>query len=922
MGAEWNRGRDFALRAAHIRNTVTAHPTDFLAEFWAALADRYRIERELGRGGMASVHLAADLKHHRRVAIKVLHAELSAALGDERFLREIDVTAGLQHPNILPLFDSGSAAGMLYYVMPFVEGETLRHRMDREQQLSVDDATRIATDIAAALEYAHRRGVIHRDIKPENILIHDGRAVVADFGIAVGLDQAEARRITQTGISLGTPQYMSPEQAAGERSVDARSDIYSLGVVLYEMLAGTPPHTGPTHQAIVARLMTEMPTPLSTLRPGVPPTIEQAVTRALAKAPADRFSSAEDFARALSAPAVAPPNTRATSNRRRVLLSLVVVAAAATVAMFVWRRAPGAPTGTQLGRVTHLTRDPGLELDPALSPDGKAIAYAAGAAGNMRIFVRQMGGNDGTGGGQPIAIASAQDENQRWPQWSPDGTRIAFQVGHAERESDPDAPPNAIYVVASLGGVPRRLVADSAASDVSPAWSPDGKQIAFARGTGIYANALYVVDANGSGDAHKVADGRDVSAPKWSPDGSMLAYVSHNPRFSLGTMHLGNDAPSAILVVTLADHKAHQITAGTSLDVSPVWAPDSRSLLFVSNRAGSRDVYRIPITRSGEANGEPARMTTALNVHGIDLSRDGHTLAYSGYSPYSHIWSAPLPSPTSGPTSMAAATQITVGDETIEGIALSTNGQWLAYDSDRSGNGDVWKIPVTGGQPVQLTTHPSGDYVQDWSSDDAELAFHSYRTGAPQAYVMNADGGKVQQVTTTAGGSVNPEFSPDALAIAYDHSENASSRIYVTRRERRGAVWGPGRLLVNRNGRDPSWSPDGRSIAYIADGVRLVSPSGTDDRVLVSRTSDGIEPEFAYWSRDSKTLYYKAYDARGRSSIWAVAAAGGGKARLLIRFDDLAHPSARREFATDGKRLYFTIAQQESDIWLMELASR
>jgi eukaryotic-like serine/threonine-protein kinase len=227
----------------------------------------YEIERELGHGGMATVWLAEDVRHHRRVAIKVLHPELSAVLGSGRFLKEIELTANLQHPHILPLFDSGEAAGHLYYVMPYVEGESLRNRLVRERQLPIADAIRIATDVADALAYAHRHGVVHRDIKPENILLHDGRPVVADFGIALAVQQAGGERMTQTGLSLGTPQYMAPEQATGERTVDLRADVYALGAVTYEMLSGEPPFTGPTAQAVVARMLTEAPPPLATRPP-------------------------------------------------------------------------------------------------------------------------------------------------------------------------------------------------------------------------------------------------------------------------------------------------------------------------------------------------------------------------------------------------------------------------------------------------------------------------------------------------------------------------------------------------------------------------------------------------------------------------------------------------------------------------------
>ena len=275
-----------------------------------ALSDRYTFERELGAGGMATVYLAFDIKHDRRVAVKVLRPELGAVIGADRFLAEIKTTANLQHPHILGLIDSGDADGLLYYVMPFVEGETVRDRISREKQLPVADAVRIATEAASALDYAHRHGVIHRDIKPENILLHDGSALVADFGIALAVSTA-GTRMTETGMSLGTPHYMSPEQAMGEREISARSDVYALGCVLYEMLTGDPPFTGSTAQAIVARVVTEQPRSLTSQRHTIPPQVEAAVLTALEKLPADRFGTAAEFAAALANPSFA---TRATTS--------------------------------------------------------------------------------------------------------------------------------------------------------------------------------------------------------------------------------------------------------------------------------------------------------------------------------------------------------------------------------------------------------------------------------------------------------------------------------------------------------------------------------------------------------------------------------------------------------------------------------
>src|SRR3954454_4341497 len=315
--------------------TATTEPRTTLQ---SALADRYRIERELGRGGMATVYLAHDLKHDRKVAIKVLRPELAAVLGAERFLAEIRVTANLQHPNLLPLFESGEAGSFLYYVMPYVEGETLRARLERERQLRVDETIRLVTLLGNALAYAHAHGVIHRDLKPENILLQSGQPVIADFGIALAVAQAGGPRVTETGLSVGTPHYMSPEQAAAERVIDARSDQYALAAVTYEMLSGEPPHTGPTAQAVIARLMTEQVRSLRATRPGVPVEVDRAVARALAKSPADRFGSVGEFVAGLSSPAELAPDRSGKPAARRPLLAAIGVVIAVALSVFVVRR--------------------------------------------------------------------------------------------------------------------------------------------------------------------------------------------------------------------------------------------------------------------------------------------------------------------------------------------------------------------------------------------------------------------------------------------------------------------------------------------------------------------------------------------------------------------------------------------------------
>ena len=340
------------------------------SELADALRDRYLIERELGRGGMATVYLAEDLKHHREVAVKVLRAELAAALGPERFLREIEISARLHHPHILPLYDSGEAEGFLFYVMPFVKGQSLRDRLTREKQLPLDDALQIAREVADALSFAHGAGVVHRDIKPENILLESGHAVVADFGIAKAISAAGGEKLTETGIAVGTPAYMSPEQAFGEEHLDGRSDIYALGCVLYEMLGGDPPFTGSSAQAILARKVVDQIPSLRTVRETVPFTVERAVRKALARLPADRFATATQFADALGETA-APESSVANGTSPNLLTSIAVLP-------FVFLSDVDNTRALSLGFADALITIFGNLEDVVVAPTSAILNYAAG----------------------------------------------------------------------------------------------------------------------------------------------------------------------------------------------------------------------------------------------------------------------------------------------------------------------------------------------------------------------------------------------------------------------------------------------------------------------------------------------------------------------------------------------------------------
>src|SRR6478672_7592139 len=449
---------------------MTTAPLDQLR---AALADRYRIERELGQGGMATVYLAEDLRHERKVAIKVLRPELSAVIGAERFLREIKTIATLQHPHILGLIDSGEVNGTAYYVMPFVEGESLRDRLRREKQLPIADAVRLAREVASALDYAHRQGVIHRDIKPENILLHDGSALVADFGIALAVQQAGGQRLTQTGLSLGTPQYMSPEQAMGERTIDARSDIYALAAVTYEMLTGDPPFTGSTMQAVVAKLLSAEPERPTLTRKTIPLGVEQAVLTGLAKLPADRFATAAEFANALrdsGAPGGSAPSSALTPAKPHTSRAMAVAAGAGLGlvvgiggAVFMGRGNAAPNAGAELTRVQVTFT--GIAGRPAITPRGDVLAYVQRRCDQRRHegfthYETLRLGDDpvpcrsqlivqDTGATTPVTVIA----DAPWItslRWTPSGSSlvIAAQLDSARQGT---------FVVPRLGGTARRI---------------------------------------------------------------------------------------------------------------------------------------------------------------------------------------------------------------------------------------------------------------------------------------------------------------------------------------------------------------------------------------------------------------------------------------------------------------------------------
>ncbi|HEX3275713.1 MAG TPA: protein kinase, partial [Gemmatimonadales bacterium] len=830
-----------------------------------ALADRYRLERELGAGGMATVYLAQDLRHDRKVAVKVLRPELAAVIGAERFLSEIKTTANLQHPHILPLFDSGQADSFLFYVMPYVEGESLRDRLRREKQLPVADAVRLATEVAGALDYAHRHGVIHRDIKPENILLHDGSALVADFGIALAASKAGGTRITETGMSIGTPHYMSPEQAMGEREITARSDIYALGAVTYEMLLGEPPFSGPTAQAIVAKVLTEEPAPLVPRRRSIPLEVEAAVLTALEKLPADRFGSAQEFAAGLSgaagsrrtadrAVAATPP---VAPWRRWLPWTAGALALAAAAYVVGGRRAQPAGLPLVFGQATKVTWDPLLEVLPAISPDGKSVAYASGSLVRMRVFVRSVSG------GRGIPLTDDTTQVQAHPRWSPDGSRVLF----LER--------GGVVSVPATGGTETPEVPPGRTGPViAAAWAPDGRRIAY-----VVGDSIFLRDAAGAVRAvARVFEPYDCS---WSPDGSHLACSSGNAiSLTVGPL-FGNASPSRIVTVAVADGRVVPVSDSGSVNQSAVWSPDGRWLYYVSTRYGPRDVFAQAIA-GGAPHGPALRLTTGLNAHTISLSADGRRLAWATLAVESNAWSIPIPAHP--PVSTAGATQLTHGSQFVEAVTLSADGRWLYYDSDLSGNSDLYRMAVPGGTPERLTTDPADDFFPSSSPDGREVAFHSWRGGSRDIWVMPLDGGPVQRVTSSPAQEAIASWAPDGNRLAYCIFTGRGG-IWTVRRV--GGVW---QQPVERldHGFYPDWSPDGRSLSFgssLVDGSLWVMPADSGPPRLVG---DSVGPSAviangARWSRDGRSLYTRSEAARGMA-YWSVSL-DGSPPRRLVSFD-------------------------------------
>lgn len=870
------------------------------------LGGGYKITEELGGGGMSRVFVATEVELGRDVVVKVLPPDLGAGLNIDRFRREIQMAARLQHPHIVPLLAAGAKDGLLYYTMPRIEGETLRSRILRSGELPIGECVRLLRDVADALEYAHAHGVVHRDIKPENILVSGHHALVTDFGVAKALSAATGQsNLTSIGVALGTPTYMSPEQATADPMTDHRTDIYALGVLGYELLAGRPPFSGNNPQQVLAAHVTDAPVPISRHRANIPPALASLIMRCLEKKPADRFQTAEEVREQLEMAGAGTPSggtvptqavaataaVRATPSRKKIAVFAGVAAFLLLGSLIASRYLGGNRREFEVGATQQITNDPGIEITPALSPDGKLLAYAGGDPTRTSIFVRQVSG------GEAIRLTSGRG---RAPQWSADGSKIAY-VDSA-----------GIAMVPALGGSPQGLIRwDGKTLPISPSFSHDGKLLAYASAFDSGSKGIWIANADGS-ERHKILAVKEAHSLSWSPDDSRIAFVDGNLGFIYATDQFGNIAPSTVWTVGRDGKGAAPLTDSIHHNVSPVWTSDGDGIVYVSNIRGSRDLYYQRV-RGNRADGPPQRLTTGLKIHGIALGGEGR-LAYSVWNTSVGIWSVPFP--RSGAVSIATGHPITSASERIESVSLSPDGQWLAFDSDRSGNMDIYKMRIDGTGLQQLTHNPADDFYPSWSPDGRQIAFHSWRSGNRDSYVMSADGGAERMIAGGPAHEYAGVWSPDGTQIAFFAERTGRQEIYVV-----PASGGNARRLTSTGGGGPMWSPDGKFIAYSNGSLAVVPAQGGHEKIVLSGAVFGEITSVGGWSADSKKIYFRVLTPNGSLNI-AQVSLDGSNPSLLVRFDDPERRGYRPEFWADGKNIYVTIGKHEADIWVMDLKKK
>jgi serine/threonine-protein kinase len=877
--------------------------TDRRVELERELDGRYVLERELGHGGMATVWLARDLKHERPVALKVLHPDLASSLGPERFQREIKLAARLQHPHILTVYDSGDSGGQLWFTMPFVEGESLRERLGQGRRLPLPEALRIAREAALALQYAHEHGIIHRDIKPENILLtRDGHTLVADFGVARPADGEIATHLTGAGIVVGTPSYMSPEQASGDTDIDGRSDVYSLGCVLYEMITGQRPFVGPTARAVVAKQLTEPPPPIPSSA-GVPDSVRRAISTALAKEPSDRFGSAAEFAAALASGELQPGGGAWTGKR----VASAAVAACGLAALVYYVSEPiasltrpvsgtGALASTINRQLRQLTFTPALEEWPTWSPDGSRLAYVTEVNGFRQLFVRTIS----TGEDHRLTHGSRDDIQ---PAWSPDSRRLAFvRARTSSGKLDPSDingwyhEGGEIWVLDLASGKETKVIEEAFA----PSYSPDGTRLAFdAPWAG--PRRIWIADTSGRNPRQITSDSSDAvihAEPRWSPDGNRIVFRRiENPK-------------SDIVVVNLKSDVITRMTDDNLLDLDPVWSPDGRQIYFASSRGGGLNLWRVGVGPGGRPSGAPEQLTTGA---GDDVepapAPDGRRLAFAVRGINSDMWRLPV-SPESGkPTGRPEPVVATTRVESRG--SWSPDGRTIAFNSDRLGEMNLWVHQLSDGSERQVTSGPGGDYQPEWSPEGQRLVFFSARAGNIDIWTVRLSDGRLDRLTESPSMDINPFYSPDGRRIAFLSDRSGRLEVWVmnangSNQRRLTSIGARGHFLP--------WTPDGSAVMFPAES----GPSVQIYRVNVADGALTRMPDMAsgahlsYSPGDSLVL-----DVRGHKALW-VYPLSGRPGYQVFEFPDADIRIDYPVWSPDGKWILFDrAAPKGGDLWIL-----
>ena len=832
----------------------------------AALADRYAIERLIGEGGMAKVYLARDLRHHRRVALKVLRPDLGAVVGIDRFQAEIRVTANLQHPNLLPLFDSGVAGELLFYVMPNVEGESLRARIDREKQLPVEEAIRIAAAIAGALDYAHRHGVVHRDLKPENILIQEGQPLVADFGIALAISNAGGARITQTGLSLGTPQYMSPEQATGDRQIDGRTDIYSLGALTYEMLTGEPPHVGSTSQAIIARVLTERPRSIRATRASVPEHVEAAVHQALEKLPADRWATARDFADALTgaraitrrtiAVAAAPPAVpRAAKVREAIAWTLAGLAVATAYVVVRTNRPAAAPAVRAEFEVAIPDSldlvNLGSAASIALSRDGRTLVFVGARRSDRQpmLYSRHLG--------ERFVQEIRGTEGARSPVFSPDGSELLFALFQTGTGA-------ALIKRIEVGGGVARTFSEVGPRNGQISWR-EPNQVVMALNGGDGPNGLWLVDAqSGSRTLLAAVDTArgyvQYGFPDVLPGGKAALIAMRKQRSDLDSVVLG--------VVTIPEGKVAELGVRGLFPRYSSTGP----VIYSTPTAG---LYAVPFdARSLRVTGSP----TLIAEHIGAGSGGAVPMAVADNGTIAFIQGRDLGGMVQPVIVNRAGVwrSLGVARGRYNGPRVSPDGRQVAYSisteggSPRLGGPDIWRADVATGQAQRVTTN-GASVMPVWSRDGNEIYFSIVPPNYIE-YSIALSANARPKVVFRGQGLMGPsDIGPAHGYAAFGMFGPTGPDLWVAPMDSMDKA----RVLVAEPYDEalPRISPDGRLVAYESNRtgryeiyVRQIAGDGQEIRVS---PDGGVDPA---WSHDGHELFYRGRLRDTRSMMAAQVA--------------------------------------------------